>query len=326
MSRGIVNAYTKPFLSYGDLLNLLTARGLSVPDPAEAQRILTVVGYYRLSGYWYPFRAPDPGGSGRSSHFRPGTTLNQVLALYDMDRRLKLLTMDAVERVEIAMRVRLGHTLGARDTYAHEDPNHLDGVFTRTQNGQQSKHSKWLTMVAVAQQRSKEDFVQHFDRRYGGRLPIWALTEIMDFGSLSHLYSGALRPDRDSIAKTFGVIDGNGQGNGRALGNWMHVLNYLRNTSAHHSRLWNRNMTVQIAPSHLRCLPDLAHIAAGTSAASDRVYGALAVLAFLLKQIHPTSSWCAEVRSVIATGMTDSGRSDREMGCPPRWESLPLWT
>ncbi|GAB3065054.1 Abi family protein [Pedococcus soli] len=321
-----MNLYAKPFKSYADLQALLAARGLVMPDPAGAQRTLTMIGYYRLSGYWYPFRSPAPGG-GRTSTLQPGTTLDQVLALYEMDRRLKLLTLDAIERVEIAMRVRLGHTLGARDPFAHEMPAHLDGLFLRPgRNGSPSKHNKWLDMVSKAKDRSTEDFVQHFDLRYGGRLPIWALTEIMDFGSLSHLYSGAQRRDRDAIAMSFGVVDAGGQGNGLALANWMRVLNYLRNTCAHHSRLWNRNMTVQVAPSHLRPITDLAHVAQPSGPTVNRVYGALTVLSYLMRQIGDGTTWCADVRSTIAVGMADSGRTDTEMGCPKNWHSEQVWS
>ncbi|WP_425577616.1 Abi family protein [Nocardia callitridis] len=37
-------------------------------------------------------------------------------------------------------------------------------------------------------------------------------------------------------------------GLGGALVSWMRNLNYIRNCCAHHSRLWNRGIDVQLSP------------------------------------------------------------------------------
>jgi len=89
----------------------------------------------------------------------PGTRLDQVVALYDFDRRLKLLVMDAIERIEIALRVELAYTLGARDPYVHKDPGAFDRRFSRLRSGrkqQESAHDEWLRKLAQLQARSKE--------------------------------------------------------------------------------------------------------------------------------------------------------------------------
>ena len=47
----------KPFRSYSERVDLLSARGMDVgPDPQRAVRKLSQIGYYRLSGFWYPCR------------------------------------------------------------------------------------------------------------------------------------------------------------------------------------------------------------------------------------------------------------------------------
>ncbi|WP_235863162.1 MULTISPECIES: Abi family protein [Pseudomonas] len=47
-----------------------------------------------------PFQKPE----GLDHRFREGSQFRQLTQLYDFDRRLRLLTMDAIERVEIASR------------------------------------------------------------------------------------------------------------------------------------------------------------------------------------------------------------------------------
>ena len=55
---------TKPFQNYEDLLTLLGERGMRIADLASAEESLRNIGYYRLSGYWYPFREPFPNQQG----------------------------------------------------------------------------------------------------------------------------------------------------------------------------------------------------------------------------------------------------------------------
>ncbi|HEY9417825.1 MAG TPA: Abi family protein [Pseudonocardia sp.] len=236
------SAYGKPFKTITQQRQLLESRGMTVSDPASAERWLNSVGYYRLSGYWYPYRVRrQPAGAPPviDDNFQPGTTFEQIIELYDFDRKLKLLVLDAIERVEVAMRVRVGHTLGRHGAFAHTDPNVLSPEFVGVTSPAQppahaewldSAHAKWLRKVAQEQSRSKEEFVKHFTRKYGGPLPVWVVTEILDFGGLSRLYEGLKQKDRDDIAASFNLTDNSGAGHGAALVSWMKNLNYIRNT------------------------------------------------------------------------------------------------
>ncbi len=48
--------YTKQPISISDQIDLLESKGMEFFDRNKAQRILSVIGYYRFSGYAYPFR------------------------------------------------------------------------------------------------------------------------------------------------------------------------------------------------------------------------------------------------------------------------------
>lgn len=331
--------YAKPYLSISEQVALLQRRGLVVPDVAAAERWLYLVGYYRASGYSYVWRQQQPGTQDRSDDFQPGTRFQQVVDLYEFDRSLKQLILQGLERVEIMMRVRVGHVLGRRDPYGHEIPACLDVEFTKPRlrgSGRTvpSVHSDWLQDAAKKQTRSREDFVEHYRRRYGGRLPVWVVTEILDFGSLSYLYSGLLLPDRAEIALGLNIVNAAGLGNEAALVNWMRTLNYVRNVCAHHSRLWNRNMDEKIATKHLATIPELAHISVASAAspantpasATTRVYAAIAVLTYLIEHSCPDPAWKSLLTAALNTDLPGSGRSVTEMGFPDDWGSEPLWS
>ena len=62
--------YTKPSLTYEQQADQLIKRGL-VADKKKLMERLQAVNYYRLSGYWYPFRNPD-------DTYKTGTTLEKI--------------------------------------------------------------------------------------------------------------------------------------------------------------------------------------------------------------------------------------------------------
>ncbi|MGE9782170.1 Abi family protein [Janibacter sp. G368] len=76
----------KPFTTIGKQVELLRARGMML-DRDEAERWLTVVGYYRLSGYWYPYRALNTGV--RGDQFVQDARFDDVVRLYEFDRKLR---------------------------------------------------------------------------------------------------------------------------------------------------------------------------------------------------------------------------------------------
>ena len=101
----------KPWLSFQDQLNTLQERGLKVDNQSAALNYLKRLGFYRLSGYWYPLRTIDAaatqahGRPVRSSSFAPESQFEDVVKLYVFDKKLRLLALDALERIEMAVRV-----------------------------------------------------------------------------------------------------------------------------------------------------------------------------------------------------------------------------
>eukprot|EP00659_Diplonema_papillatum_P000386 gene386-550_t len=168
-----------------------------IPVPPEmmvngkltALEYLERIGYYRLSGYWFAFRErtelccpliqhknqkPTKTKPGRIplDIFKPGTTFQNAVDLYVFDKRLRLLAMDALERIEIALRVDISHGLG--------------------------KHEN----------RSNEDFIRHNKEKYGLPLAVWVACEVWDFGTLSTLYAGMTEADQDAISQEYGISNG----------------------------------------------------------------------------------------------------------------------
>jgi len=286
-------AYDKPWKSYQEQLDQLIQRGMIVTDTAKALHYLERIGYYRLSGYWYPFR--ERGGVDRVAldSFKAGASFQNAVDLYVFDKKLRLLVLDALERIEIALRVDISHTLGEKDPFAHTKPEFLSDNFTRQVNGWNlTKHEQWLDNHDSLIIRSREKFIEHNKDKYGLPLPVWIACEIWDFGTLSKLFAGMKPEDKNAIARKYGVS------NGRIFESWLRSLNYLRNVCAHHSRLWNANIVDRPKP------PSPSDANNGGPFLSDlrqnqRVFCLLCISKHLLNIINPSSSWGNRLRALL---------------------------
>ncbi|MGY4461520.1 Abi family protein [Bradyrhizobium sp. LB13.1] len=317
-------AYSKPYLPVPDQLALIKGRGMMVSDDALAQSFLNRIGYYRLSGYWYPYRQSTHSASGVvvADKFRPGTKFSEIVELYVFDKKLRLLMMDVIERIEIALRVQITLELGKLGQHAHRDPNALHPNFQRPSafGSSESRHQKWLRLHDEAFARSKEEFAKHFKVKYAGELPpIWIAAELWDFGAMSFLYSGMRKNGQTAIAKFFGVPSF------QIMETWLHSLNVARNICAHHSRLWNKPNAIQPKwPSPTDC-PDLGHIATNTHALT-RLYAIACICAHLLRTINPNSSWQNRFKAIAADFPKSTIVSIGAAGFPVDWDKANLWS
>jgi abortive infection bacteriophage resistance protein len=315
--------YSKPYLPIPGQLALIKSRGMLISDDALAQSFLNRIGYYRLSGYWYPYR--ESAGTGANlvvgDKFRPGAKFSEVVELYVFDKRLRLLMMDVIERIEIALRVQITLELGKLGSHAHRDVSALHPNFLRpsAKGSLESHHQKWLRLHDEAFARSKEEFAKHFKSKYAGEAPpIWIAAELWDFGAMSVLYSGMRKDGQLAIAQFFGVPSF------QIMETWLRALNVTRNICAHHSRLWNKPNTVQPKwPSPAEC-PDLGHIATDTHALT-RVYAIACICAYFLKTINPNSSWLLRFKALAATFPNSTIANIRSAGFPANWDKANLW-
>lgn len=335
-------AYKKPWKSYEEQLELLIARGMRVTDREIALEYLRRIGYYRLSGYWYAFRQRsgeccvlDKDGrrvnkkkSGKPlkdtvalDEFKEGTTFKNVVDLYVFDKQLRLLAIDALERIEIALRVDISHTLGEIDPFAYQKPGLLHETFSviRDKKTGMTKHQQWLEKHKRLIDRSNEKFVSHHRERYGYPLAIWVACELWDFGTMSMLFGGLREPEQDAIARRYGIE------NGRIFATWLRSLNYLRNVCAHHARLWNQNVSEQPKLPAAGELDWVKEVEQDLHARA-RCFLLLLIVRHVLQVINPRSTWNERMKRHLQgfsrLGLDHLGLNLRGMGAPDGWENI----
>ncbi|MDF7641049.1 Abi family protein [Bifidobacterium sp. ESL0784] len=304
-SQGSHPRYDKPWLSIDEQCKRLESHGMQGVY-ANKER-LARIGYYRLSGFWYMFRKIDSDNHSRSSFFMSDSRFSDVLRIYEFDRELRTALFAAIACFEISLRARLAYDVGRQDPFLYLKPALLDTVMDPVEYG------SFINKYNDRRAHSREDFIKHFRREYDGQLPIWAATEIMEFGTLRKLYDVLPYPMRADIAAKY-------QLNQATLKSWLGCLNFIRNLCAHHGRVYNRALTV--SPSIDTELSELTHI--GPS--PKKMYAGIAILVYLLKQENETTP-IQQLKNCISALPTDIPQVDvaRSMGVPANWQEEKLW-
>jgi len=221
--------YNKTPLTFDQQIDLLISRGLVVKDRKSLLIHLNNVSYYRLSAYWYSFRQDN-------DMLKPGTTFEVIWRRYTLDRQMRLLVMDAIERVEIAVRTQLTNMFTLKyGPFGHLNPANLPRI----------DHDRWNDLIRKIRDEavhSQERFVEHYNQKYAEEidLPLWMAVELMTFGMLFTFFRGSESEIKRSVAAVYGI-------SAEVLESWLHCLNQVRNICAHHGRLWNKVLGVKPA-------------------------------------------------------------------------------
>lgn len=310
--------YNKPPLSIDDQLTRLEHRGLAIPDKDKAKRYMLHIGYYRLSAYALPYEI-DSSNHLRSHQFVADVSFDDIVDLYVFDRKLRLLVLEAIERIEVSVRSNWAH-------YLSMETNDPHAFLNRDNFNNHWDHQKQLSKVAKDISSSNEVFVTHYLRKYKDPyLPhIWAMAETLSIGGLSHWYKNTKYKSavKAKVAQAVGIPAV------ELMDSILHCLTLLRNICAHHNRLWNRKMLMQL-PN----IKKLNHLIISEKIDDKKqnkyqeqpkreIYNYLVVIGHMMKSISPKTQWLQKVKALVTER---SQVEQKAMGFPQHWQSNPYW-
>lgn len=295
--------FDKTALTIPEQVELLNGRGLNMADPARAAHYLTFISYYRLSGYLRYYYA-DP--SSKEPHFRPGTSFDDVLNLYIFDRKIRNLLMDALERIEVAVKATISNTVSLRaGPFWISDANNFD----------YGSHDEIMGIVndllGDDPENHQHQYISHYYKNYGEPAypPSWILMETLSFASTSKIYKHLKGEHRPAVAGLLKARHHN------VLESWLHALSFARNVCAHHGRVWNRKFTIHPKIPHQN-RADWPHDS------RDKLYSLCAMIHILMAVVADGSQWSKRLYELI------QGRPSvplQAMGFPEDWASNSLW-
>jgi abortive infection bacteriophage resistance protein len=296
--------YTKPPLTITDQIKALENRGMVFVDKIVAEHYLSNISYYRLRAYTFPYQ----NNSLPNHPFWRPTTFERVISDYVLDRKLRIIVFDALEKIEISLRTQIIYeysiVFGSQwyENPVHYTKNHL--------------FLKDLEHLEKEVKRSQEEFIKHYRKKYTNPInpPAWMALEVSTLGTLSKLYEN-LKPTREKkkIAKHYGL------GHHSVLESWMKTFSHIRNICAHHSRLWNRPITI------IPVIPTVHNgpwIDSGYLIEPHNIFTSLCFIRFVLNKISPNNNFNIKIQDLLNQFPTANLKT---MGFLPDWEKEPLW-
>ncbi len=295
--------YSKVPLSISEQITKLKQRGLKFTDEQKAAHYLSNISYYRLRAYTYPFQ----DNSDPNHPFIIDISFEDIIELYVFDRRLRLLVLNAIEKIEVALRTKIIYeyalTYGSH-WFMKASLYHNPKFYTENQQTLQKEIN-----------RSTETFIEHYKETYTSPKlpPAWMSLEVVSMGLLGKLFSNLVRGEvKTRVAKEFGLKKS------EHLTSWIHALVNLRNICAHHSRLWNRRFTI---------VPKIPYntdntFIQNTKIYDNKLYAQLCCMNYITRIISPDSSFVADLKDLLNTcPLVDC----KDMGFPDNWKEESIW-
>lgn len=265
-------------------------------------KYLKTVGYYRLTGYMFHMQSRD--GSHR---FLDGSSFDDVIGLYHFDKQLRSIIAGYLERIEICLRAKLTDTYSATHGFFWYSLVEL--------YDDQDIFCMISEEICEAIKDPKEQFLKKFKLRYTSETipPSNMALETLSLGKLARLYKGLKNKDgKQEIASEFDLPS-------KILTSWLIYLAHVRNICAHHARLWNRKVTVNmpIFPSRdkYKFKGDNLHDSNTT------LYGIISMIDRLLAAFNPENSFTDKIERLIKECKVDCTL----MGFPVDWQATANW-
>lgn len=294
-----LTTFNKTAASPADLLNKLKGQGLAVHDQQKALHYLQYVGGYRLKGYWHHLVTA-------AKQFPPGYSFDNIADRCEFDRELRSATIEAIDRLEVAIRSTIANALSLR-----HGPHWFlqSAVFKPT--------SEWgmgqvLQKIESEVKRDirKKNFVAHYFNKHDDPYlpPSWSICECVSFGLWSRTYEILRDPnDKKAISMKFAIDQPD------VFRSWIHAVTVLRNVVAHHGQLLRSKLGV--APCN--------YTSKGIIFQNNKHFFAVAtVIQYLLMQTNLPHRWKSDLTTIFANYPSVD---IVEIGFPANWDTAAAW-
>ena len=159
--------YNKQPISIADQIAQLKSRGLNIEDDTKAEKILSIISYFRFANYLRPMEAD------KMTHtFKPGKKFSNAVDLYYFDKELRGVIFSAIQTVEIALRTSI---------IQHFSMKYGSFWFMDSSLFKDAKmHKNCLKTLKAELSRTKEDFIKEHFAKYNrpSMPPSWKTLEV----------------------------------------------------------------------------------------------------------------------------------------------------
>ena len=258
-------AYTKQAKSLDEQIAILRSRNVIINDEDKAKEYLSDIGYYRLGFYSFPFETTYPYLDSRRCHeVKPGTTIEDIIALYYYDSDLRAILNRYLSRIEVSVRTTIIYQLSlkyATDQYWFVNPVVVSLKFRGSFDKEVYSH-----LI------NKPTIKRHHSKYKGKYAPAWKTMEFMTMGNLETLYDNLiLDKDKKLVSNAYG------EPATATFKSYLSTIRVVRNACAHGNVIYGLNLEVGIKTG-VACPSFI-------SGTNQNFNGALQVIDYLIRRI-----------------------------------------
>jgi len=280
-------------LTIEEQIENLKEKNLQIYDENFAKDILGKISYYRL------IKAFSLTFKNKNCSYNGNISFRQLVNLYKFNADFCSLIFRKIGEIEIIFRCKIGNYFSLKyKTLGYLDNDNFLWA------DETSEIAKRKEPNGLFNRRNNPPFVNLFLTNYKEReLPLYAMMEIISFGTLSKFYKHMKNEDKSFIAKEFGDLGY------RYIENWLHNLTYVRNVCAHHSRLYNLTMAIPVKlPKEGKNIVEC-----------NRIFATLLAMKNILCNI---TEWNGFVDDLVLISKKYPDAKLDTMGFPINWKSL----
>lgn len=216
----------KEFKTLEEQIDILRSKGLIINNVDKAKSILLRENYFFINGYRYIFLK-----SVTNKTFLPGTTFEELYALFTFDRCIRNIMFKNILIVENNIKSIISYQLSKK--YGIKEKDYLKSSnFTKDY----SKSRQVIDILNKMKRQIRVNVKQHsatlhYITNYG-YIPLWIMVKVLSFGIISDLYSILKDDDKLAIARYYDTDIEN-------LEIFLMILSNYRNLCAHEDILYS---------------------------------------------------------------------------------------
>ena len=226
----------KIFKTLDEQVEIFRSKGLVIVDEEKTKDILLRENYFFINGYRHLFMK-----SWKDSNFIPGTTFEELYAMFVFDRRVRNIFFKNLLIVENNVKSLISHQLSKN--YGFKEKEYLNPKnFTKDPMQSRQVHDVLNKVKRQIRVNGKQHAAtMHYITNYG-YIPLWILVKVLSFGIVSELYNILDYKDKSAISDYYRV-------DSSTLGIYLSILSNYRNLCAHEDILYDHRTQKQIPDS-----------------------------------------------------------------------------
>lgn len=223
----------KTFKSLDEQIAILRNKGLVINDETYTKEILLRENYFFLTGYRFLFMR-----SYEDRRFIPGTTFEELYAMFNFDRNLRTILFKNILVVENNLKSILSYVISKN--HGFKEKNYLNAnnfVHDSSKNRQINDliHKMKRQINVNGKQHSA---TRHYMYNYGF-IPLWVAVKVLSFGIVSELYNVLQWQDKKEVSDFFDVET-------LELEEYLPILANYRNLCAHEDICYSNKTQIYI--------------------------------------------------------------------------------